>query len=343
VIVIFVPPLVTGAHDVARAILAGGKGSAKPILSCFMGSHGIPESLKSLSEGHIPSYAFPEAAARTVARVAKYGAWRELKPGEVPKLKGVDPEKARAAIETSLEAGADEWASPAALQEILQAYGIRTPELRAASNRGEAAVAAKAIGFPVAMKVKSPDVVHKTDVGGVKLALSSEEDAARAFDEIRASLAKAMPKARFEGVTVEAMVAGGIETIVGMSRDPQFGPVVLFGLGGVSVEVLRDITVRVAPITDRDAEEMVNEIRGSALFKGYRGAPPVNTATLLDLLHRVSRLAIEQPEIRELDLNPVVVFPGNKPCFAVDARIRLARMEESAAAPAETVAAGGPR
>jgi acyl-CoA synthetase (NDP forming) len=195
--------------------------------------------------------------------------------------------------------------------------------------------------------VKSPDVVHKTDVGGVKLGLASEEDAARAFDEIKASVAKAMPKARFEGVTVEAMVAGGIETIVGMSRDPLFGPVVLFGLGGVSVEVLRDITVRVAPITDRDAEEMVSEIRGSALFKGYRGAPPVNTATLLDLIHRVSRLAIEQPEIQELDLNPVVVFPGNRPCFAVDARMRLARVggtETKDAAPAGAmVGTGGSR
>jgi acetyl coenzyme A synthetase (ADP forming)-like protein len=346
VIVIFVPPLVTGAHDVARAILAGGKGSVKPILSCFMGSHGIPESLKSLSEGHIPSYAFPEAAARTVARVAKYGVWREGRPGEVPKLKGVDSANARAAIERSLPAGSDGWVAPGALQEILQAYGIRTPDLRAAANRGEAASAAKAIGFPVAMKVKSPDVVHKTDVGGVKLGLATEEDAARAFDEIKASLAKAMPKARFEGVTVEAMVAGGIETIVGMSRDPLFGPVVLFGLGGVSVEVLRDITVRVAPITDRDAEEMVSEIRGSALFKGYRGAPPVNTATLLDLLHRVSRLAIEQPEIQELDLNPVVVFPGNRPCFAVDARMRLAPVdgtETKAAAPAGAMADAGGR
>jgi len=343
VIVIFVPPLVTGATDVARAILAGGKGSVKPILSCFMGSHGIPESLKSLNEGHIPSYAFPEAAARTVARVAKYGVWREGRPGEVPKLKGVDSANARAAIERSLPDG---WVAPGALQEILQAYGIRTPDLRAAANRGEAASAAKAIGFPVAMKVKSPDVVHKTDVGGVKLGLASEEDAARAFDEIKASLAKAMPKARFEGVTVEAMVAGGIETIVGMSRDPLFGPVVLFGLGGVSVEVLRDITVRVAPITDRDAEEMVSEIRGSALFKGYRGAPPVNTAPLLDLLHRVSRLAIEQPEIQELDLNPVVVFPGNRPCFAVDARMRLARVdgtETKAAAQAGAMAGTGGR
>ena len=319
VIVIFVPPLVTGAPAVARAILAGGKGSRKPILSCFMGSHGVPESLKSLNEGHIPSYAFPEAAARTLARVAEYGRWRASEPGTVPKLRNVNTTVAREII-----AGASPgWLPPDSLARLLQAYGITTPGLRTAANRGEAAVAAKQIGFPVVMKVKSPDVVHKTDVGGVKLGLRTEEDAARAFDEIRASLTQKKPDARFEGVTVEPMVAGGIETIVGMTRDPLFGPVVLFGLGGVAVELLRDVSVRVAPITDRDAEEMLGEIRGAPLLDGYRGAPPVHKTSLLDLLHRVSRLAIDHPEILELDLNPVVAFPGTKAALVLDARVRV--------------------
>jgi acetyl coenzyme A synthetase (ADP forming)-like protein len=335
VIVIFVPPLVTGAPDVARAILAGGKGSKKPILSCFMGSHGIPESLKSLNEGHIPSYAFPEAAARTLARVAQYGRWRSAEPGSTPKLKGVDAAAARSILEPFLARipvpadgapadGSAGWLPADALLPLLGAYGIRTPVLRPAGNRGEAAAAAKQIGFPVVMKVKSPDVVHKTDVGGVKLNLRTEEEAARAFDEIRASVSRAKPDARFDGVTVEPMVAGGIETIVGMTRDPLFGPVVLFGLGGVAVELLRDVAVRVAPITDRDAEEMVGEIRGAPLLDGYRGAPPVDKASLLDLLHRVSRLAVDHPEIVELDLNPVVAFPGEKPALVLDARVRIA-------------------
>lgn len=336
VIVIFVPPLVTGAPDVARAILAGGKGSRKPILSCFMGSHGIPESLKSLNEGHIPSYAFPEAAAHTLARVAQYGRWRAAEPGATPRLKNVDAAAVRRIIESFLAKppaagdpgeragdGATGWLPPDALLPLLGAYGIRTPAIRPAGNRGEAAVAAKQIGFPVAMKVKSPDVVHKTDVGGVKLNLRSEEEAARAFDEIRASLARAKPGAPFEGVTVEPMVAGGIETIVGMTRDPLFGPVVLFGLGGVAVELLRDVSVRVAPITDRDAEEMIGEIRGAPLLDGYRGAPPVDKASLFDLLHRVSRLAVDHPEVLELDLNPVVAFPGGKPALVLDARVRI--------------------
>ncbi len=332
VIVIFVPPLVTGAQDVARAILAGASGSKKPILSCFMGSHGVPESLRSLNEGHIPSYAFPEAAARTLARVVRYGSWVGSPVGKVPSLADVDPERARGAIERALAAGAAGdaggaavWLEMDARAEILTAYGIRTTEARSASNRGEAAAVAKWIGFPVVMKVKAAGVLHKTEMGGVKLNLESEEAAARAFDEIRKALLRADPNARFEGVTVESMVAGGVETIVGMTRDPLFGPVILFGLGGIAVELLRDVSVRIAPLTDRDAEEMLGEIRGHALLTGYRGAAPVNTSSILDLLHRVSRMATEHPEIMELDLNPVLVFQGDASCIALDARMRVRR------------------
>lgn len=346
VIVIFVPPLVTGAPDVARAILAGSSGSKKPILSCFMGSHGVPESLRSLNAGHIPSYAFPEAAARTLARVAKYGIWKSAVPGTVPSPAGIDPVRARAVLDPIL-AGTDpgdgaRWMGQEALEQLLAAYGIRTAGARAATKRGEAALIAKSVGFPVVMKVKSPDVVHKTDVGGVRLGLMNESEAARAFDEIRSGLAVANPTARFEGVTVEPMVTGGIETIVGMTRDPLFGPVVLFGLGGVTAELLRDVSVRVAPLTDRDAEEMLREIRGHPLLVGYRGAPPSNTGSLLDLLHRVSRMATEHPGIQELDLNPVLVFPGSVPCVALDTRLRLGRAEADPVPPPGWVPASTP-
>jgi acetyl-CoA synthetase (ADP-forming) len=158
----------------------------------------------------------------------------------------------------------------------------------------------------------------------VRLRIQSEEEAARAFDEIARALRENEPKARFEGVTVERMVEGGVETIVGMTRDPSFGPVVLFGLGGVTVELLRDVSLRVAPLTDTDADEMLREIRGFQLLEGYRGAPPVNQASLRDILHRVSLLALENPEIGELDLNPVLAFAGETPAVALDARLKLA-------------------
>jgi acetate---CoA ligase (ADP-forming) len=330
VIVIFVPPLATGAPEVARAILAGAAGSKKPILSCFMGSHGLPESLQSLNEGHIPSYAFPEAAARTLARVVKYGAWRSAPVGKVPELAGIDPDRARAAIEAALAGDsktATQWLDSDSIAKILAAYGIRTPAARTATNRGEAAVVAKSLGFPVVMKIRSADVIHKTDVGGVKLGLRTEEEAARAFDEIRTSLARTKPSARFEGVTLERMVTGGIETIVGMTRDPLFGPVLLFGLGGVAVELLRDVSVRVAPLTDRDADEMIRSIRSYPLLEGYRGSPPSNTASLIDLLHRVSHMATDHPRILEMDLNPVLVFPGTASCIALDVRIKIGRVD----------------
>ena len=347
VIVIFVPPLVTGAQDVAHAILAGSAGSKKPILSCFMGSHGVPESLRSLQSGHIPSYAFPEAAARTLARVVKYGAWKSAPAGKVVTPAGVDSAKGRAQVEKLFEEskhGASPfWVEPEDLARIFAAYGIRTTPMKSATNRGEAAVAAKSVGFPVAMKVKSPDAVHKTDVGGVRLNLKSEEEAARAFDEIRDSLLKAKQGARFEGVTVEPMATGGTETIVGMTRDPLFGPVVLFGLGGVAVELLRDVSVRVAPLTDRDAQEMVREIRSHPLLEGYRGSAPGNVESLVDLIHRVSCLASENPEIVELDLNPVLVFPGSRPCLAIDARMRVTRVAAATPKPEPALAGSGRR
>jgi len=227
--------------------------------------------------------------------------------------------------------GETRWMEGGAAAELFGAYGVRTSGARPAGNRGEAASVAKSLGFPVAMKVRSSDVVHKTEVQGVRLNLRTEEEAARAFDEIRIALNRANPKARFEGVTVERMMGGGVETIVGVTRDPSFGAIVLFGQGGVEAELLRDVSVRVAPLTDRDAEEMVREIRGFPLLDGYRGAPKANVDSVVELIHRVSRLATEQEEVAELDLNPVLVFPGDEPCMALDARVLLrARVETPA-------------
>jgi len=280
----------------------------------------------SLQEGHIPSYSFPEAAAHTLARAVAYGAWRNTPPGKIPNVAGVDQERGRQAIARDLASskGESRWMESALMNELFTAYGIRTSATRPAKSRGEAASVAKSVGFPVALKVRSPEVLHKTDVGGVRLNLRSEAEVAQAFDGIREALSRSKPEARFDGVTVEPMVQGGVETIVGMTRDPSFGPVVLFGLGGVAVELLRDVSLRVAPLTDNDAEEMVREIGGYPLLNGYRGAPVSNVASVVDLLHRVSRLASDHPEIMELDLNPVVVFHGDAPCIAIDARLRLA-------------------
>lgn len=328
VIVIFVPPLTTGAQDVARAILAGAEGHTKPILSCFMGSHGVPESLKSLQSGHIPSYSFPESAAQALARVVQYGVWRNGPVGKTPTLSGIDrarAEKAIADARAAMPSGGKEggWMPAGPMGDLLAAYGIRLNTARVATNRGESAALAKSIGFPVVMKLRSPQVVHKSDVGGVRLNIRSEEEAAQVFDELQATLGKVKPNAVFEGVSVERMLSGGVETIIGMTRDPAFGPIVLFGLGGVAVELLRDVQVRLAPLTDTDAAEMIRTIRGYPLLNGFRGAPRANEASLFDLLHRVSLLADDHAELLELDLNPVLALPGEAPAIALDARVRL--------------------
>jgi len=347
VIVIFVPPLVTGAQEVAKAILTGAEGNTKPILSCFMGSHGVPESLKSLQSGHIPSYSFPESAARALARVVQYGVWKAGPVGKMPALSGVDRGRAVKAIVDARAAmpggGRDGgWMPAGPMGELLAAYGIRLNVARDATNRGESAALAKSIGFPVVMKLRSPQVVHKSDVGGVRLGIRSEEEAAQVFDEIKAALKKAKPGATFDGVSVERMLSGGVETIIGMTRDPAFGPIVLFGLGGVAVELLRDVQVRLAPLTDTDAEEMVRGIRGYPLLNGFRGAPKSNEASLLDLLHRVSLLASDHAELLELDLNPVLALPGEMPSIALDARVRLSAPAGKAASPAKAAPAGVP-
>jgi acetate---CoA ligase (ADP-forming) len=181
--------------------------------------------------------------------------------------------------------------------------------------------------------------VHKSDVGGVRLNVRTEEEAAQTFDELRAALKRAKPDAVFEGVSVERMLSGGVETIIGMTRDPAFGPIVLFGLGGVAVELLRDVQVRLAPLTDTDAEEMIRKIRGYPLLDGFRGAPKANEASLIDLLHRVSLLASEHAELLELDLNPVLALPGDVPSIALDARVRLSAPKDKAAPGANVASA----
>jgi acetyl coenzyme A synthetase (ADP forming)-like protein len=346
VIVIFVPPLATGAPAVASAILKGAEGSPKPILSCFMGSHGVPESLQSLQSGNIPSFAFPETAARALARVVQYGVWKGSPAGAVPTLAGIDrarAEKALAAARAESPPHEEGWMAIGPLSDLLAAYGIRLNTARIAANRGEAAAWGKSLGYPVAMKLRSREVLHKTDIGGVRLGIRSDEEAATAFDELRTALRAASPDATFEGVSVERMVTGGVETIVGMTRDPSFGPLVLFGLGGVSVELLRDVQLRLAPLTDRDAEEMVRGIRGHRLLTGYRGAPAANVSSLLDLLHRVSLLASEHTEILELDLNPVLTLPGEAPCVALDARLRWDAAGEAAHPQGAALAGASPR
>jgi acyl-CoA synthetase (NDP forming) len=206
-------------------------------------------------------------------------------------------------------------------KQLLEEAGIPTARARLATSRDAAVQAAGEIGFPVVLKVVSPQITHKTDVGGVKLDLKSPEEVAAAFDEIMAAARRAAPDATIDGVSVQQMARPGIEVIVGVSTDPQFGPVIMFGLGGVLVEVLKDVSFRIIPIAPRDARQMIREIKGFPLLEGYRGQDPADLAALESLLLRVSGFVEQQPEVSELDLNPVFAYKDG--ALAVDARIVL--------------------
>lgn len=206
-------------------------------------------------------------------------------------------------------------------KELLKSAGIPVVEAKLATTKAEAIAIAKKIGFPVALKIISPDVVHKSDSGGVKLGVPNATQVGKAYSEILVSVKKHYPKAKIQGISVQKMARPGIEVIIGMTKDAQFGPVIMFGLGGVLVEILKDVSFRIVPLTKRDAAEMISEIKGYPLLKGYRGQEPANIPYLEDLIVKVSDFVDKNPEIKELDLNPVFAYKDG--AVAVDARIIL--------------------
>ncbi|HEY5012696.1 MAG TPA: acetate--CoA ligase family protein, partial [Acidimicrobiia bacterium] len=316
---IFVPPLVTRAEDVARAIAsAAAAAGPKPVLACFLGRAGVPPELRGDDERRtVPSFAFPEAAAHALGRVADLDDWRRRPVGQVPEFADVDLVAARAIVDAALHANPDGgWLDQRDASALLACFGIPVAGYSVVSSAAAAVAAATEIGFPVALKVAAPEIVHKSDVGGVALDLVDAAAVESAYAVMAAKVGPAMGSA-----IVQPMVPPGVETIVGVTHDPSFGPLVLFGLGGITAELLADRTLRIVPITDEDAHELVRSLRGSPLLFGYRGTPEVDVAALEALLMRVGYLADEISEISEMDLNPVIV--GAAGPVAVDAKIHI--------------------
>jgi len=206
-------------------------------------------------------------------------------------------------------------------KELLKKAGIPVVEAKLARSKKEAISISKEMGFPVVLKINSPDVVHKSDSGGVKLGLANATQVGKAYSEIISSIKQAYPEAQIQGVSVQPMASPGVEVIVGISKDPQFGPVIMFGLGGILVEVLKDISFRIVPVTERDAREMIREIKGYPILEGYRGQKPASIPALEKLIVKVSQFIEKNPQIKELDLNPIFAYPDK--AVAVDARIIL--------------------
>jgi acyl-CoA synthetase (NDP forming) len=206
-------------------------------------------------------------------------------------------------------------------KDLLRSLGIPTTEMKLATSKEEAVALSRKIGYPCVLKVSSPDITHKSDAGGVKVGLKSEEDVAEAYDAIMSSCRAKFPNAAIEGVTVQNMARPGLEVIVGMATDPQFGPVMMFGLGGVWVELLKDVSFKIVPLTKYDAKSAIREIRAAPLLDGFRGSDPVDTSALEDILMRVSDFVSKTPEVKEMDLNPIFAYPDG--AMAVDARVIL--------------------
>jgi acetyl coenzyme A synthetase (ADP forming)-like protein len=334
----FTPPLVTRkTEDVAAAIViavdragaraeaAGAKDQgfvAKPVVVSLLGAEESGYAVLRSARRPVPSFTYPETSVRALAHALHYAEWRNRPEGTVPVLEGADINEARRRLprQTVIHDGAEGplepgWVTGAAAMDVLAAMGIpvaRTVEVYSAEEAGKWA---DDIGAPVALKVLGP--VHKSEGGGVQLGLHGHEAVAAAYEAMRQAFGDAMT-----GALLQPMApAGGVETIVGALQDPAFGPLIVFGLGGITVEVLDDHVTRLAPLTDLDAMDMVNGLRGSRLLKGYRGRPGVAIDALVDVLHRVSRLVEDVPEIAELDCNPVVATPNG--ALVLDARIRV--------------------
>jgi acetyl coenzyme A synthetase (ADP forming)-like protein len=321
VLAILTPQVVTQIPETAKAVVEISRKFDKTVAACFMGEWKIRDGIRILLENGIPNYPFPEKAISSMKAMVEYRRWLE-KPLPSPERFPVDEGKARSIIDSARSEGRITLGD-VETREILRAYGIAVPRSKVASTADEAVAQAEEIGFPVAMKIVSPDILHKTDVGGVKLNLQSPADVRDAFDLMMYRATKYMPEARILGVQIQEMVRGRREAIIGMSSDPQFGPMIMFGLGGVYVEAMKDVSFRIAPVSREEAEEMVREIRSYPLLAGIRGEPPADIEAIVDAILRVSQLSLDFPDIVELDINPLLVGEKGKGAVAVDSRIVL--------------------
>jgi acetate---CoA ligase (ADP-forming) len=323
IVVVLTPQAMTEIEETARATSELAEKLDKPVLACFMGEARVKTGIDILTQNGVPNYAFPERAALAIRAMADY---REMQARPQPEYPHFDVDRAtvqhiidQVLAEGRLSIGDFE------AREVMTAYGMRIPQSELAKTPADAIEIAGKIGYPVVLKIASPDILHKTDVGGVKVGLRSASEVQDAFELMVYRAQRYLPEARIWGCLVQEMVpAGGMEVLVGMNRDPQFGPLVTFGLGGIYVETLKDVTFRIAPFSAREADEMLGEIRAHSLLDGVRGKPPMDKAAITDTLLRISQLVQDFPQIAEIDINPLMVYPNDQGAVAIDMRLILA-------------------
>ncbi|MBI5849178.1 MAG: acetate--CoA ligase family protein [Nitrospirae bacterium] len=319
ILIILTPQAMVNVEETAKIVIGSSKKTDKPLITSFMGEERVRSSVAMLKAAAITNFSYPEPAVKSFRKLYNYGLWRK-KAEEIPFSPEVNRDAVAEIIRNARQNNQIQFAEDAS-REILTHYGFRFPKKQLVKMPNEAARAAAAIGFPVVMKISSPDILHKTDIGGVKLNISSKKEAKDAFTEITLNARKFMPKAFISGVTIYETVPKGKEVILGITFDRTFGHMIMFGLGGIYVEVLKDVSFRIVPVSLSEASEMIHEIRTIRLLQGVRGEQPADIDAIVQSIVRLSMLATDFPEIHELDINPLVVFGSG--AIALDSRIIL--------------------
>jgi len=327
-IVIFIPLERDGSPATISAIEQGVQqaramgGVSKPVLACVM-SRDAGKIPLTAGDETLPVYAFPETAAKVLSKCAQYAKWKGEPAGIISNFTDLNIPAAREIVRTHLQQEDAGWLSVTEAAAILDAFGIPRADSAFATTADDAAASAERIGFPVALKLASKKILHKTEVGGVLLHLENADAVKRAFQDLAERLKASGQIEGMDGVLVQRMVSGGVELMVGITTDPLFGPLIAFGLGGVHVEILGDVRFRITPLTDKDARSMIRGIRGYRLLTGYRGHAPADVGAIENVLLRLSRLVEEIPEITELDFNPLMALSPGQGCRVLDARIQV--------------------
>jgi len=323
IIPILVPQALVDPRAVAQAVVDASKGAGKPVLTCIMGDMSVDEPRLILHGNRMPMYTLPEAMGGVLKAMKTYADWLAKPPVKHQPLKNLD----RAAAEKLLGLpGLPDELGEAQTRPLLQAYGIPLVKGGEAHTAQEAAKLAASVGFPVAMKIISPQLLHKSDAGGIVLNLKNESEVKAAYDKLFADIAAKRPDAELQGVLIEQMAPRGQEVIIGLKRDPGFGPVVMFGLGGIYVELFKDVSFRVAPVSREEALEMIRETRAGKLLTGLRGAQPADLDAVVEVIMRLGQLGLDFPTILEAEVNPLLVFAQGKGALALDGRVILNRL-----------------
>jgi acetyl coenzyme A synthetase (ADP forming)-like protein len=331
VVVIYIPPireLLDFMKAAIREVAPEYRKKGIPIMASYLGVD--EEKIGSPMEDNIPKYTFPEATAFVLGRAYEYYEHLNKPAGRIPKFDNIDKKAAEAIIAKALERSTSSpvWLDSDEISEIFAAYGIRSVQSRIALSAQEAAATADSIGYPVAVKLFSPTITHKTDVGGVMLNVKSAPEVIDAYRQISGNIEKISRSSEMKGVTVQKMLSGGVELIVGVTQDKSFGPLIMFGLGGIYAELFKDVNFRIHPLTDVDAEDMISAFKAHKILDGWRGAPPSDIAAIKDLLLRISALVEDIHEIQEMDLNPIMVMETGQGCCVADARISVTPLPE---------------